>query len=546
MRRISVSIAVLLLTVWGGCGGGKERAVLATVGQHVITVEGLQTFVDGLLPGLKTKKEGMEAKRDYLQTMIDRELLLVEAVARGLDEAPEVVESFKRVERRILARTYEYKEIDSKIEITEEEIRRYFEDEGLHRQLRFSYIRVRTKEEAEEIAKEIREGRPFEDLARDRSLDMATGPRGGDLGFLTQELARSKLIPGDRFTSMQVGDVSEPYKTKFGYRFIKATEERPADLESQRGGIVRALRNRKVSDRKAELGEELGARFKLTLHPEGLRLLSNIRGGNLSEEFQGTPLYTFEGGEVTVGDYIYTSFRSMRRPVVGDSANVVRSARQMILPEVLMAEAARRAGLHQEAETISRLKKKEEEAFIEALRKIELKDVAAVSEEEIRAFYDEHPELFTLRPEATIREILVRTEEEARRLLDEARGGADMEKLAEQHTLRRTRWGKGEIRISLGMDEMRYGPVAEDCRNAQIGELRGPIQVEGFYSIYTVLGRKGERLEPFETAKRRARGYLRIRREKELFAGLLNRLREKYNSDVVVYEGNLKDVSIGA
>lgn len=550
MRRILVSIIVLLSAIGGGCGGREETVLLATVGQYAIAVEDLQAFIDDLLPGLKSKKEGMEARQDYLQTMIDRALLLLEARDRGLDKAPEFVKEFEREEQAILARVYEREEIDGKIEITEEEIRRYFEDEGLHRQLRFSYIRVRTKEEAEEIAREIREGRPFEDLARDRSLDMATGPRGGDLGFLTKELARSKLIPGHYFTSMQVEDVSEPYSTRFGYRLIKVTEEKPADLEPQRGSIVRALRNRKVLDRKAELGEELGVRFKLTLHSEGLRILSNIRGGDLSEESQRTPLYTFQGGEVTVGDYIYASLKSMRRPVVGDSVSIVRSAWHAVLPGVLMAEAARRSEFDREPETASRIRNKEEELLITALRKTELGGAAEadeeVSEEEIRAFYDEHPELFTLRPEVTIREILVRTEEEADRLLGEIRRGADIEELAEQHTLRRTRWGRGEIRISLGMDEVRYGPVAEDCRDAQVGELRGPIQVEEFYSIYKVLARTGERPEPFESAQRRSRGYLRIHREKELFARLLDGLREKYRSDVVRYEENLKKVSIGA
>ena len=545
MRSIPV-LAGLLLMVWVGmigCGGRQGGVVLATVGEHVVTVEDLRAFVDGLLPGLKTKKEGLEGKRDYLQTMIDRQLLLVEARARGLDRTAEFIEDSRRAVQGILAREYERREIT--IELTEEEIRQYFEEECLGRQLRISYIRVRRKEEAEAIAEELRKGRHFEDLAREHSLDMASGPKGGDLGFFTKARARSRLIPGDFFFSMQVGDISDPYSTKFGYQIIKITEEKPADLESQRGGIVGALRKRRFLDRKAELVEELGGRFKLRLHPEGLGLLlkKNIRG--LSEEQKKTPLYTFEGGEVTIGDYIYAFFEVMQRPAVGDSACVVWAARQVVLPKALMTEAAHHMGLHREPTIASRLQKKEEESLLTSLRKVELADGQNIGEEEIRAFYDEHPHRFMLGPEVTVREILVRTEEEARRLLNESRQGADMAELAERHTLRRTRWGKGEIHIHLGMDDVKYGPLAKDCQDARVGEFRGPIEVEGVYSIYKVLDRIEERPEPFETAKRRARAYLRIGRENELFSQLLRRLREKYSPEIVTYEENLKKVSIG-
>ncbi|MCB1184174.1 peptidyl-prolyl cis-trans isomerase [bacterium] len=80
---------------------------------------------------------------------------------------------------------------------------------------------TRTKEEAfaraQEVAKLARDGGDFAALAREYS-DGPSGPTGGDLGVWTQ----GRMVPefDQAILAMDIGDVSDPVETGFGYHII--------------------------------------------------------------------------------------------------------------------------------------------------------------------------------------------------------------------------------------------------------------------------------------------------------------------------------------
>jgi parvulin-like peptidyl-prolyl isomerase len=80
---------------------------------------------------------------------------------------------------------------------------------------------TRTKEEAltlaQEIAKRAQGGEDFAELAKEYS-DGPSGPRGGDLGIWVQ----GRMVPefDTAILGMEVGGVSDPVETDFGYHVI--------------------------------------------------------------------------------------------------------------------------------------------------------------------------------------------------------------------------------------------------------------------------------------------------------------------------------------
>ncbi|HEY6123384.1 MAG TPA: SurA N-terminal domain-containing protein, partial [Steroidobacteraceae bacterium] len=94
--------------------------------------------------------------------------------------------------------------------------------------------------QAETVAAEARAGKDFAELAKKYSND-ATANDGGDLGFVQKQDFPSPL--GDTLFAMNVGDVSAPVKSQFGYHILKleqiqAGEAKPfadvrAELDSQ-------------------------------------------------------------------------------------------------------------------------------------------------------------------------------------------------------------------------------------------------------------------------------------------------------------------------
>ncbi len=82
------------------------------------------------------------------------------------------------------------------------------------------HILVTQEFEAKDVLKKLEEGVSFEDLAKDFS-QCPSGNKGGDLG----EFGKGMMVaPFEEATfALEVGKVSAPVKTQFGYHIIKRT-----------------------------------------------------------------------------------------------------------------------------------------------------------------------------------------------------------------------------------------------------------------------------------------------------------------------------------
>ncbi len=90
-------------------------------------------------------------------------------------------------------------------------------------QVRASHILVEDKEKAQNIKEQLDNGKSFEQLAKEAS-ECPSSEKGGDLGFFSKG---DMVKPFERKAfSMDVGDVSKPVKTKFGFHIIKKEDEK--------------------------------------------------------------------------------------------------------------------------------------------------------------------------------------------------------------------------------------------------------------------------------------------------------------------------------
>jgi len=91
-------------------------------------------------------------------------------------------------------------------------------------EVRARHILVDNEEHADQLKLKLdRDEADFEELAREHS-EGPTGEKGGDLGYF----GRGKMVePFDQEVfSMDVGEVSDPVKTQFGWHLILKEDER--------------------------------------------------------------------------------------------------------------------------------------------------------------------------------------------------------------------------------------------------------------------------------------------------------------------------------
>lgn len=85
--------------------------------------------------------------------------------------------------------------------------------------IKCSHILVEKQSQALEILERIKKGEKFGKLARDHSIDSGSAKRDGSLGYFT----KGKMVkPFENAAfGLEVGQISEPVKTQFGYHIIK-------------------------------------------------------------------------------------------------------------------------------------------------------------------------------------------------------------------------------------------------------------------------------------------------------------------------------------
>ena len=84
-----------------------------------------------------------------------------------------------------------------------------------------SHILVQKQSEAIQILEKIKSGEKFGKLAKEFSIDTGSGKKEGNLGYFGKGMM-VKPFEEEAF-KLQIGEITEPVKTEFGYHIIKRT-----------------------------------------------------------------------------------------------------------------------------------------------------------------------------------------------------------------------------------------------------------------------------------------------------------------------------------
>ena len=541
------SLLLGLLLVLGACGKQEEEEIVAMVGQKAIHAEELRRFVLNLLPGLYTHKQGQEAREDYLQSLIDQELLLLEARNRGLEQDSQLVEKLSNKQRKYIVSVLRQREIMPLVEITEEDIRQRFEELGLARERFLTAIVVASQQEARELQQRLAAGESWADLAQAHSLDGQAAKRAGEVGFLNRSLAERMGIPVAVFDTLAAGEVSPPLARGRAYQLIRFIGERQAELATHQAALQAQLMKigqREVEDRKVEM---LAYELDWAMDAAGRQVLAALaehpaqQVQHLSAADRSAALFSYKGGQVSVNEYLHTLklHRVHSRKALADSAFITALAHRFILPETMLAYAASQAGIPDEPAVVAWVEDAKEELLLTRLRQVEVSDKVAVEDEEARRYIDEHPDQFLLPERICYEELIVPTKEEAAQLAGELDEATDLLQVARQRGFNvRPRQPDGLV-CMISLNEVVYPRLWPALQEAPLGALRGPVETRDGHIFFKIVRHQEPQPEPADKALRRARASLVQRQERARFDELMNQLRVKYQNQVTAFADRL-------
>ena len=538
-------LLLVILTVLMGCTVEMGDRVVAQIGDEEITVDQLQEFMDGLPEYAKAEHTGVEEARNHLNTMINIELMIMEAQAADLDESPEFRARLAQVRQEKLASTFQDRALEVEEEVEESEVREYAERMGLTRAIRLADIMVPSRENALAVLRELKNGVPFGQVAKQWSINKKTLAQGGDLGrYTTREQMITPLQ--DKLFSLALGQVSEPIKIGGHYSIFTVIADSTIELSPDRKlAIQMGLKEEKKQRARSTLVAELKEKYHLELDREGLALIvEKVRGGTsfAAEAERNIVLYRYDGGEITAQDLAEAdrALKGNALAQISDSSQVVAFAARHVVPNAMLVEAALRAGIDEEAATVEWLDDQAKQFLTRALRARVLRAKVTIAENELRQFYEAHAERYLHPEQIEVQEILVETETEALSLMEQIQKGAPLGDLAKKYSIRSLEDRDEEGRFHFHLFEKDFfGGFVEVAEKAEIGALTGPAKVNEGYSIFKVLSR-GRKRETFAEAEWRVRSQLKREKEKKTFNQFIEELRNKYAAKMVIREDNLK------
>jgi len=246
--RVILSVSVLMWLT--ACGHGDD---VADVDGQAISKAEFEAYlkfkrIDGKVENVsKAALDSYVEKKALVAAILDEDKLDKTAIAVELDD-------FKA--QMLLSRYFETYLNES---VTDTAIENFYRDNAARwtkKKVKIAHVLVRTRSDmkenelqakltqAREAYSQLQAGKTFEDVAKRYSEDDLTARNGGDLGWIG-EGAVDQAFSTKAF-EMKQGDVSEPFKTHYGFHIIKVMEG-PAtvtdSLDSVKGDIRYELRS---------------------------------------------------------------------------------------------------------------------------------------------------------------------------------------------------------------------------------------------------------------------------------------------------------------
>ncbi|HHI87842.1 MAG TPA: hypothetical protein ENK03_02785 [Candidatus Cloacimonetes bacterium] len=280
MKFLQILLFIIILAIGSMLHADQVDGIAAIVGNQIILKSEVETNYEELKASAAL---GENITRENILRLLIEEKLIIEKAERDDITASdgEIQMQLERVMKNIIAQfpTYQdflkvlqnegltvdglkdryrsqivkqvvrdkllQQEVFSKIDVSEYEKRNYYETNmdsfpDRPKMVKIAEIAIKPAmgsetldqalQEIEDIQEELNKGADFEELARKYS-DCPSAAQGGDLGYFS----RGQMVPEfeEAAFALEIGEVSEPVLTEFGYHLIRVDDKRDGEIKAR-------------------------------------------------------------------------------------------------------------------------------------------------------------------------------------------------------------------------------------------------------------------------------------------------------------------------
>ncbi|MGL4606911.1 MAG: peptidylprolyl isomerase [Eubacteriaceae bacterium] len=246
-----------------------EKTPMAVVEGKTIYSSDLDALIKQLPQEQANQFLSREGRRQLLEELIAQELFYLEGKESKIDETQEFKEMLKDAENKLL-KTHTIAKFMTAISIPDDEVQKFYDENPdqfiAPDSVRASHILLPSEQQAIDIIAEIKNGKSFEDAAKEYSV-CPSKDKGGDLSYFS----KGQMVPEfeNATFALEIGEMTDvPVSSQFGFHIIKLTDRKesqtiPYDAvkENARTYLLREKQNKafigKVEDLKKKYKVEV-------------------------------------------------------------------------------------------------------------------------------------------------------------------------------------------------------------------------------------------------------------------------------------------------
>ncbi|MBU1536469.1 peptidyl-prolyl cis-trans isomerase [Myxococcota bacterium] len=263
---------------------GDKGKIVAEIGSVKITVADLEERINKQIPFIRKRYTDEGERKKFLESIVDFEVLAMEAKAQGLDKKPDVITAL----RKVMIHRQRQSVLDSRVKldmITDAEVKSYYDKHVIEfkrpERRRAAIIVTKTKDEAVKVLDEVNKIkgnlRKFQQLVKKYSIDTETQKRGGLLPFFDIDAKNiEKAIIETTFNMKKAGDISQVITVKAGFAVIRLSGVSPK-VDKPVDQVAELIKKRLLKDKQQkafkDYVDELKKSAKITVFEDKLDLV---------------------------------------------------------------------------------------------------------------------------------------------------------------------------------------------------------------------------------------------------------------------------------
>jgi parvulin-like peptidyl-prolyl isomerase len=539
IRRIWLGLVALAVVTATGCSK-REDLKVAEFKDQAITVADFEIAYEKVDPAYLPQATGFEGKKEFLNTMLNKYVMAYKADELGYDKDPSVTQGMEMFSKMALQVAYLKKQVADKVTVTDEEVRKHFEDTGVS--LECKQILCDTPDQAEEAYQAIEDGLDFDSAIRQYSKN-----HDASTGGMVFTAIYGQLTPEVQYAlfSVPVGGVTPPVMTPEGWILMKVLKRNPPrdkpPFEENKEGYTTELKNlkeaRELNKFTQKLRDDYGVQWMFdnigivynTLpedrpfddapaRSQEVYPLLSFEPGDLDK-----PLVVWQGGkQITIKDFsdFYDQASFFNRPRRNARYGGVRQFLVERIMNELSGDVVRKSGIENDPEVARTLRNKKEEFMVNLLYADAIEKQTVVTSQEIKDYYD------------------IETAKQAQR---ELKGGAPLRTVAMAYSLDdETKTTGGETTEVAKGAPGEIGDVGFSLRN--VGDISEPFQTSRGWVVLKLIERIDEKYFSLDEAKGQVEAAIKQEKNDKLLEDMLAQWKKEFG--VVIHDDNLAKTKI--